>query len=206
MDCNGNPLEPQTIQIQRLLNRINNNHKSSIYSDNQNVHDVTIQRTVCDSIQCLLKDPKPNFSIDLIINSNLNSKTIESLIEYCQDDTIHSIHLITFMELLSYVWQRIEKSIDKAELIKILEEQIIDSECKCFTGRFNRTLSVLVGFYEDIKINISDQSRIGAIILNSKEKIIPYDIDVHKERAVNELLNAGYSREEIEPWIEAIDE
>ena len=199
-------MEPQTIQIQRLLNRINTNHKSSIYSDNQNVHDVTIQRTVCDSIQCLLKDPKPDFSIELIINSNLDAKTIESLIEYCQDDTIHSIHLITFKELLSYVWQRIEISIDKAELIKILEEQIIDSECKCFTGRFNRTLSVLVGFYEDIKINISDQSRIGAIILNSKEKIIPYDIDVHKERAVNELLDAGYSREEIEPWIEAIDE
>ena len=99
-----------------------------------------------------------------------------------------------------------QKSIDKAELIKILEEQIIDSECKCFTGRFNRTLSVLVGFYEDIKINISDQSRIGAIILNRKEKIIPYDLNIHKETAVNELLNAGYSKEEIEPWIEAIDE
>jgi len=49
-------MEPQTIQIQRLLNRINTNQNSSIYSDNQNVHDVTIQRTVCDSIQCLLKD------------------------------------------------------------------------------------------------------------------------------------------------------
>ena len=110
------------------------------------------------------------------------------------------------MELLSYVWKRIEKSIDKAELLKILEEQIIDSECECFTGRFNRTLSVLVGFYSDIKINISDQSRIGAIILNLKDKIIPYNIDIHKETAIKELTEAGYSKEEIEPWIGAIDE
>ena len=92
LDYDGNPLEPQTIQIQRLLNRVDTNHNSSIYSDNQNVHDVTIQRTVCDSIQCLLKDPKPDFSIDLIINSNLDAKTIESLIEYCLDDTFGNIY------------------------------------------------------------------------------------------------------------------
>jgi len=27
-----------------------------------------------------------------------------------------------------------------------------------------------------------------------------------KKTAVNELIEAGYSKEEIEPWIEAIDE
>ena len=201
-----NPLEIQTVQIERLLNRINANHNSSIYNDNQNVHDVTIQRTACDSLQALLRDPKPMFSIENIINSNLSKTTIESLVEYCQDNSIHSIHLITYQELLGYVWQRITNSVYQSELLKILEEQIIDSECKCFTGRFNRTLSVLVGFFDDIKINISDKSRIGAIILNSKEKINPYNIDKHKEIATKELISAGYTEEEIEPWIDAIDE
>ena len=199
-------MEIQTVQIERLLNRINVNHNSSIYNDNQNIHDVTIQRTVCDSLQALLRDPKPMFSIEDIINSNLSKTTIESLVEYCQDNSVHSIHLITYQELLSYVWQRITKSVHQSELFKILEEQIIDSECKCFTGRFNRALSVLVGFFDDIKINISDKSRIGAIILNSKEKIDPYDIDKHKEIAIKELIAAGYTGEEIEPWIDAIDE
>ena len=89
--------------------------------------------------------------------------------------------------------------------MKILEEQINDSECKCFTGRFNRTLSVLVGFYDDININISDKSRISAIILNCKDKIIPYDIEQHKELAKKELLESGYKEEEIEIWIDAIE-
>ena len=74
----------------------------------------------------------------------------------------------------------------------------------CFTGRFNRTLSTLVGFYNDIKINISDKSRIAAIILNCRDKIMPYDELTHKETARRELIDAGYSIAEFGPWIDAI--
>ncbi len=205
IDYHGNPIEIPTIQVQRMLNRINTNRDSSIYNDSQNVHDTEIQRTVCDSVQSLLKDPKFNFTIEDLINSSLNKKTIESLIEYCQDETIHSVHLITYLELLSCVWNRIINSIHKTELMRILEEQIADSECKCFTGRFNRTLSVLVGFFDDIKINISDKSRISAIILNSKYKIIPYDPIKHKDAATKELIEAGYVEADFKDWIDAIE-
>ncbi len=173
IDYRDNPIEIPTIQIQRILDRIWSNHNSSIYDDSQNVHDTEIQRTVCDSVQSLLKDPKNHFSIEDIINSDLNKSTIESIIEYCQDQTVHSVHLITYIELFGLIWNRIINSIHKTELLKILEEQIADSECKCFMGRFNRTLSVLVGFFDDIKINISDKSRISAIVLNTGDKINP---------------------------------
>ncbi len=206
IDYSGNPIEIPTMQIQRMLNRIDSNRKSSIYYDNQNVHDTEIQRTVCDSVQNLLKDPKNDFIVDDIINSSLNESTIESLIEYCHDQTIHSIHLITYQELFSLVWNRIQNSIHQSELMKILEEQIADSQCKCFTGRFNRTLSVLVGFFDDIKINISDKSRISAIILNSKDKIIPYDAVKHKEAATKELIEAGYLEVDFKDWIDAIED
>ncbi len=202
----GNPIEIPTMQIQRILNRIKTNRNSSIYNDNQNVHDIEIQRTVCESVQSLLKDSKNDFSIEDVINSGLNKSTIESLIEYCQDQTVHSIHLITYSELLYLVWNRIINSVHKTELMRILEEQIADSECKCFTGRFNRTLSVLVGFFDDIKINISDKSRISAIILNIKDKIIPYDPIKHKEAAIEELKQAGYLETDFKDWIEAIDD
>jgi Leucine-rich repeat (LRR) protein len=203
-----NPFNIQSIQVQRFFDRffIYSNKNNNIYQDKQNVHDVTIQKTVCESLQSLLKDDKPLFSINDIIASNLNLITKESLIEYCQDDSVHSVHLITYTELLGYVWQRIIKSEYKEELFKILEEQIAESECKCFTGRFNRTLSVLVGFFDDIKINISDNARIGAIIITCKEKIIPYNSYDHKKMVLKELLEAGYTEEEIKPWIEAIDD
>ncbi len=203
---NNNPLDVQTMQVQRFLDRLDRNLYSSIYGDNQNVHDTTIQRTVCDSLKSLLSDPRPDFSIDNVINSDLDNKTKEAIIEYCQDQTVHSIHLITYEELLSYVWTRIVKSEHQTELKKILEEQIADAECMCFTGRFNRTLSVLVGFYDDIKINISDNSRISAIILNCKDKIVPYNEIIHQEMSKKELIEAGYNENEIESWISAITE
>ncbi len=206
IDYSDNPIEIPTVQIQRMLNRIQSNCYSSIYNDNHNIHDTEIQRTVCESVQNLLKDPKFDFNINNVINSGLNKSTIECLVEYCQDQTIHSVHLITYQELFLLVWNRIINSNHKTELMRILEEQIAESECKCFTGRFNRTLSVLVGFYDDIKINISDKSRISAIILNSKDKIIPYDAVIHKQSATKELMEAGYQEAEIKDWIDAIDE
>jgi hypothetical protein len=204
-------LEIQNIQVQRMLERIDRTRykSSSVYDDNQNVHDVHIQKCVCDSIQNLLKDSStPKLSDEDIINSDLNHRTKEALIEYCNETSVHSIHLITYRELLGYVWQRIQSSQHKNELLRILEEQIGDSICKCFTGRFNRTLAVLVGFFDDIQINISENSRISAIVLNRKEKCSndgsPHDPKRCAELIEQDLLEAGYSKEEIQPWIDAI--
>ncbi|CAH6419927.1 Hypothetical protein MVR_LOCUS11 [uncultured virus] len=76
----------------------------------------------------------------------------------------------------------------------------------CFTGRFNRTLSVLVGFYDDIMIGISDSSRIGAIIIAAKRQLDPYDPKAHRDLAQKELTEAGYGPAETEAWLDVIDE
>jgi Leucine-rich repeat (LRR) protein len=131
LDYSNNPLTIQSIQVQRFLDRFNIiNRNNSIYQDKQNVHDVTIQKTICDSLQSLLRDSKPLFTLDDVISSNLSFKSKESLIEYCQDESVHSVHLVTYGELLSYVWQRIINSDHKEELFRILEEQMAESECK----------------------------------------------------------------------------
>ena len=202
-----NPLDIQTPQVQRFLTRFNGSrNSSSIYSDGQNVHDTHIQKSVCDSVRCLMTDSKPTFTIQDIIDSGLDEHVVRLLIEYCGDETVHSVHLLTYIELLAYVWARVMISAHKHELLKILAEQICDSECMCFTGRFNRTLSVLVGFCDDIVIEISDSSRIGAIILAVKDRVIPYDPSEHRSQASKLLLEAGYDADTIEPWLGAISE
>ena len=202
-----NPIMYQNIQVQRFIDRIARvNTKVSIYADGQNVHDVCIQKTVCDSIKHLLSDGKPDFTIEAVLGSSLSTHTKERLVEYCADVTIHSVHLLTYAELLAYVWTRIDRSEHKSELLKIFEEQIADSECMCFTGRFNRTLSVLVGFYDDIVIEISDRARIGAIIIALKTRINPYDPIRHAALAIEQLRAAGYDGDTIQPWVDAIDE
>lgn len=200
----GNPLDIQSPQVIRFLNRLDNaNQHSSVYHDKQNVHDIHIQKTVCDSIQRLLTDPKPEFSIEGILESSLGEHIKQRLVEYCADETVHSQHLLTYAELLAYVWARINRSEHRAELMKILEEQITDAECMCFTGRFNRTLSVLVGFYPDIVISISDNSRISAIIIAARA-MTPYDPEQHREVAHHRLIEAGYTLEQIQAWLDAI--
>ena len=204
----NNPLAIQTVRIQRFLGRMPETNKgsSSVYSNSQNVHDIHIQKTVCESVQRLLTDPKPEFTIEMIINSELDERAIRLIVEYCGDVSIHSRHLLAYIELLAFVWARITRSEHKDELIKILGEQILDAECKCFTGRFNRTLSVLVGFYPDIVIEISDNSRIGAIIIAVKDIMGIYDPVIHREHAQTLLLEAGYDAVTIQPWLEAITE
>jgi hypothetical protein len=51
------------------------------------------------------------------------------LIEYSNDKTIHS----TFKELLEHVYSRIESNINKDEIKSVLNEEIKDAECKCYT-------------------------------------------------------------------------
>jgi len=51
----------------------------------------------------------------------LNTKTKELLVEYSNDDDYHSVLLITFRELLLYVWQTIETNDYKDEILMLLK-------------------------------------------------------------------------------------
>ena len=200
-----NPLENQTIQVVRFLNRLDTKSYETIYDNNHNTHDSNIQKSVQRSIIELLKDPIPTFSTDVIVSSNLNRTTIDFLLEYCQDKTIHCEHNMTLFDLLSYVWARIERSEHSQEMFRILEEQVPSMKDKCFTGRFNCILSILDGFYDDIRLEISDNARISAIIIECSKNIIPYDVDTHRSMSRKLLLDAGYDENTIEIWTKDID-
>lgn len=203
---NNNPFGVESVQVTRFMERFRHGRTNinSIYDDRQNVHDFYIQKTVCESVKKLMTDPKPSCAFDAIRVSDLDPQAIELVTSYCEDSCVHSVHLLTYSELLMYVWARIMNHEHKSELIKILGEQILESRDLCFTGRFNRTLSALVGFYPDIIISISDNSRIGAIILKAREAIDPYDPLTHIKLAQSMLTDAGYGADEIKPWLEAI--
>ena len=178
---------------------------ASIYQNKQNVHDAYVHKSVTESISNLLQDPEPTFETSMIGDSQLSAHTIRLLYRFCEDSIAHSVHGITYTKLLSYVWSRIVRSLHKLEMFRIPEEQVAEADDKCSTGRFNRTLSVLVGFYDDIVIEISDSSRIGGIIV-AASKLEPYDPIAHRKRAEVLLLEAGYAADTIEPWLRAISE
>ena len=59
--------------------------------------------------------------------------------------------------LLIYVWYHITFSTNKDEILAVLNQEINNGICMCFTGRLTRLLNTLVDFYDDIKLQISDQ-------------------------------------------------
>lgn len=208
-----NPIDIQSARFERFIQGLHQRGRkqlSIVYTNSQSVHDEHVQKSVCKSLISLLSDPKPQSTTDELLASissmGVTKRAMRLLDTYCADKCIHSVHMITYEELLSYVWNRILQSEHKIELVRILLQQVLESENKCFTGRFNRTLSTLVGFSPDIVIEISDASRIGAIILAIRDRIQPYDIAAHVATAAVELQEAGYTTDEIEPWLRAISE
>jgi pimeloyl-CoA synthetase len=85
---------------------------------------------------------------------------------------------------------------------------MLDSECKCFTGRITRLVNCLNGLSDLVKINISDNQQIGNIIIIIKEQLIDnyiYTIERHKELVKNELQERGYTDNIINEWLDYIE-
>jgi len=192
----GNPIE----YIPPNLLRIINSNGQNIYNDNQNVHNHNIQISLRSSIEYLIKD-KPSISLDQMRQEIENEcLSFELIMTYCEDKSVHTILNVTFEEVLYSVWCKIRNNINKHEIIKILNIEILDSECKCFTGRLTRLVNCLSGFDNNISITISNNEQMSNIsrILYEKhgDNIENYQRELRKE-----FEERGYSEEDINMWI-----
>ena len=130
--------------------------------------------------------------------------------EYSCDNSVHSLLLLTFSEVLWFTIQTIITDFEKQEqeeIFKILNQEIMDTECKCFTGRMNRVINCLNGFSPLVKINIKDGEQIGNIIVLIKNKLVlsnSYTIEKHKIEVEKELFERNYDIETIQIWLEYI--
>jgi hypothetical protein len=208
-----------SLQMARFLDRINNLsiNKLNIYTDTQNVHDSTIQLSVRDSINRITTRPDlQKYNIDqlhtLIIENTKLTETSKSLLfEYIADTTVHSLLLLTFSEVLWFTLQIILTDFqieEQEEIFKVLNQEIKDADCRCFTGRMNRIINCLNGFSPLVNINIKDGEQIGNIIILVKNKLEltnSYTIEQHKIEVEKELLERNYDIETIKMWLEYIE-
>ena len=198
-----NPIEYIPPQVERLMGRRNGNN---LYSDSQSVHNTDIQRSFRESVERITKK-KCKYDFDetmrQILNSSLNKHCKESLVEYCNNEEPHVVLQITFKELLPFVWERIVDNEHKEEILRILENEMSDSECKCFTGRLTRLVNTLNGFDSDIVMNISDKEQINNLLIIIRG--MNDEIDKKVEYFEKEMMERGYSEEIINEWIEYIE-
>jgi hypothetical protein len=154
---------------------------------------------------------KPILAIDetvaeIIKSPILTEPTKQLIMEYCEDDSIHSVLNITFKELMVNVWNIIRSHKEKDNILTILNDEINDANCKCFTGRMSRLINCLNGYDTRVNITIADNSQIGNIIVMIKQQLgEEYSVEQHKELVRKALDEREYSTETIDEWLEYIE-
>ena len=152
----NNPIKYIPLPVKRWLKR---NKTYVIDNTNTNVN-IDFQ----NSLDNILRD-NDIMNLDQVKNeiNNNNTLTLQTkrkILNYCDDNTHHAIFLITFSDLLVYVWSRISKSKNMTEICNVLNHEINDEACISVTGRLTRLLKSLNGFYDDISL------------LNNKRKLV----------------------------------
>jgi len=211
----GNPIEYRHQLVERWINRFNinvnirnnNNNNNKVYSDGQNIHASSIQSSFRNSLENLLKDKdvlSPDECKQYVLECNeLEEQTKRELINYCDDATEHGVYLVTFEEVFRYVISRIVKHSERNELLKILNEEIKYTICKCFTGRMTRLVNILNGFYDDITIQIGSNEQISNIIIMLKDK---YEGNELVKQVRLEMEERDYDEKVIEEWLTYVEE
>ena len=209
-DYEYNEIEYIPPQVIRFLNRIKNTDKLQVYNDSENIHNHSIQESVNNSINNIMQQKfiinEDNIMNEILNDTILTDKCKELLLEYSSNLDFHSVLLLNFKELLCHCWITINNLETKDEIKKILNIEMLDSECKCFTGRITRLVNCLNGLSDLVKINISDNQQIGNIIIIIKEQLGDnYTIERHKELVMNELKERGYEDNIINEWLVYIE-
>jgi len=139
--------------------------------------------------------------------SVLTQQTKEIITEYIDTTDIRSMLNITFKELFIAVMIEMESlSMDlQIEIKKRLNEEMQDSECKCFTGRISRLVNCLSGYSDKVCIQISENEEINNIISVIMSKRELKTIEILKEEVSVALTERGYVDEKIAEWLEYVD-
>ena len=203
----NNPIE----YIAPNLRNIINSSRQNIYNDSQSVHNHHIQECIRLSIHNIISIiPTINMSLlkDYIVKDDIFTETCKQLLlEYIDDKCLHSTLNITFEDLLLSTLSIINDHVDKDEIKRILNDEISDSLCKCYTGRMSRLVNCLSGYSDKVKIQISDAEQISHVIEAVETELLnknDYTVVKHKELVKKELVERQYNIDVIELWISYI--
>jgi len=209
INVSNNPLENIYPPITRWIHNIQNLSKTSqnVYQNKQSVHDHNIEKTTNESIINFLTSFKyqKTQNLEILINDlNISTTSKQLLLNYSLENYIHSVLQMKYFEILEPILYFIINHEHKEELLKILDQEIIESQGKCLQGRISRTINILNGYHDSIKINISDNEQISNLIINLQNKY--NNLFELKDNFIKEMLERNYNNEIIDEWIKHIDE
>jgi len=185
--------------VQRWLERYQHQQNAQIHQDSQNVHNRQIQQCIKDSLNRIINachvNDAPTYSSfeqvrNVIVNDSILSPQCKTqLIEYASDQTEHSSLGVTFAEALQYVFTRIDVNENGNEIKRILNQEMSDALCMCFTGRISRLLNCLNVMDPLVSIHIVNLSDMFTDVCQRLIKEGIYTREIHQSQYENELQN-----------------
>ncbi|MDD4931353.1 MAG: hypothetical protein PHG66_04400 [Candidatus Colwellbacteria bacterium] len=177
----GDAKEIGTNTIIELGELYTDNKRKTIYTNMQNVHDLSVTKQVIDTLRNLIKMTKTERNSEEVYNSITDikvhyspteagvtkeelAKKREAIVEVFQRIIIDTSRYegLPMSEIMMLVWEKIATSENRRELEKRLVDEMYEMHQTCSTGHLSRLINVLSGFYDDIqpvKISYKEQLR-----------------------------------------------
>jgi Leucine-rich repeat (LRR) protein len=194
--------------FQRLLDRVNQRHGNQVYHDSQNVHNSDVQRSFLATLQKLF-GTKPELNLEQTINEILDNpvlteKSKKAIADFTSIKEVHSVANVSYGDLLTAVWDRVRKNPAKDEICKVMNSDLNDSICVCFTGRITRLVNALNGFDPDVVIQISSNEQLSNLVLKIRNQY--KEVEDQKKALVEAMKERGFGQDEIDEWCAYLDE
>jgi hypothetical protein len=136
---------------------------------------------------------------DIFGDQILTKQVKEQIVEYVRIADVHILLNVTFSEALIVVWHIIKTHKECDEIKWILNHEMQNSLCECFTGRLSRLINCLNGFDPMVSVKISDQQEIANLIISIRQKTNSL---TEQQRMVHqEMINRGYDQQIIKERI-----
>jgi hypothetical protein len=141
--------------------------------DAQNIHTTVAVTQTKDMVDRILKISVPEeyrwntqtcskTPGDIIMNCRLTPKGAWQMsAKYCQDESIYDLGKGIYGKVLDGVWQYVLNSSDKADLCRILKQEMEDNIGMCAQGNLTRLCNILAGYMEGIGAQESPAEVLG---------------------------------------------
>jgi hypothetical protein len=181
--------------------------------DAQNVHTSVAVKQTKDMVSNILKIVVPSefkwnartcskTPGEIITECGLSAKGAWQMVaKYCQDEDVYDMGRGIYGKTLDGVWQYVRNSSDKADLCRILRQEMEDNIGMCAQGNLTRLCNILSGYMEGIGVQESPSEILG--------RKLPLLMEIEDETTrLNEayklLVDTGIPEEQWLSWVEPL--
>ena len=204
------PLPPAPPAPRRNAARVPPRPLAAFAADKQNIHTTQSVNMTKEVVERVMKVAVPveyrwNMNTvsktvgEIIAECNLTSEEmVEMMNRYIRDDDVYDMGKGIYGKVLDGVWQCIRNSPDKADMCRILKQELKDNIGMCAQGNLTRLCNVLAGYMDGIGPQESIGERLGRelpLLMDDEDRIT-------KAKTLMQSLNVPEA--EWAPWLEAL--